>query len=82
MSDDRQDEILDALANVQGQLFELKATHQRLMTRMFREHHRRVELLDELIQGQQTRDANLQRMIDHVLRDDDSDWWKKGEAPP
>ena len=78
---DFQDEVLAELAHLRGQIFELMTVHESMMRRMHRQHGLRIRLLDELLANQQRRDAKLDKMIDHVLSDDD-DWWKSGEVPP
>ena len=78
-NDDYQEEVLDSLALLRGQVHELQTTYLRMMATMIAEHHLRLELLDKLIAEQKQRDAKLDKLIRDCSTNDD--WWK-GEEPP
>ena len=78
---DFQEESLNLLAHLVGEVQELKVLHERMMSRMLSEHRRRVELLDQVIAGQKRRDKKIDKLIDHTF-DNEDEWWKRGEAPP
>ena len=74
-------EALDALAFCVSQLAIMRVEFSKYLERQQREHRHCCQLLDEVILGQQERDARLQSLLDH-LAEEDGEWWKRGEAPP
>ena len=75
--DEIDQQVLDTLARLNRQTFDLKAAHHRLMKIMRRQH----QLIAELIEEDRERNQKLDQLIHDCLGDDDS-WWKKGTEPP
>ena len=72
MTNEQFEDLLDQIARLQAELWEMKEMHRMLMHTMHSDHAIRMRLLSEVIADNKDRN----KCLDKFFRDE-ADWWKQ-----